>query len=107
MIKRYCFSFFAASMLLGACKNGPSSGQVAASKDTMTTKDLHTQSNADSITLQHVALDINVDFDKKQISGSATWSIDNNHKQKELRLDTYDLTIDSVLVDGKKTTHVL
>jgi leukotriene-A4 hydrolase len=62
--------------------------------------DEHTLSNADSVQVKHLHLDIKVDMDKKQISGSALWTISNNHKQKELILDTYDLTIDSVQVDG-------
>ena len=70
-------------------------------------KDQHTQSNADSVTVKHLDLDIKVDFDQKQISGSATWSIENPNKKDTLKLDTYDLTIDSVLVDGQKVGYAL
>ena len=63
--------------------------------------DEHTQSNADSVLVKHLHLDIKVDMAQKQISGSALWTINNTHQQKELVLDTYDLTIDSVQVDGK------
>lgn len=69
--------------------------------------DEHTLSNADSVSVRHLHLDIAVDMEKKQISGSAMWTISNNHHQKELILDTYDLTIDSVLVDGKLTSYQL
>jgi aminopeptidase N len=63
--------------------------------------DEHTLSNADSVQVRNLHLDIKVDMDKKQISGSALWTISNNYRQSELILDTYDLTIDSVQVDGK------
>lgn len=63
--------------------------------------DEHTLSNADSVSVRHLHLDIQVDMDKQQIAGNAMWTISNGHKKTELVLDTYDLTIDSVHVDGK------
>ncbi|RYZ51105.1 MAG: M1 family peptidase [Sphingobacteriales bacterium] len=70
-------------------------------------KDLHTQSNADSIKVSHLNLDISVDFTGRQISGNATWDIANPAGVPVLRLDTYDLTIDSLFVDGKRTDFTL
>jgi len=70
-------------------------------------KDLHTQSNADSIVFQHLNLDIKVDFLQKQISGLAEWKIYNKNNLSILKLDTYDLTIDSVLLDGQKASFQL
>ncbi|HTN45711.1 MAG TPA: M1 family metallopeptidase [Flavipsychrobacter sp.] len=100
--------FVAVAALFGACKEQP------ARQDNETTKqpaplarDLHTQSNADSVSVKHLDLDIRVDFDKRKISGSATWMINNSNKQSLLRLDTYDLTIDSVLTNGIKTDFSL
>ena len=75
--------------------------------DSMILKDDHTLSNAAYIDMQHLDLDIAVDMDKKQISGSAQWQINNKCKVKELVLDTYDLTVDTVLVDGKAVTFKL
>lgn len=69
--------------------------------------DEHTLSNADSVVVRHLHLDIAVDMTHHQILGSALWTVNNIHKQKELILDTYDLTIDSVLVDGHKVNYVL
>lgn len=69
--------------------------------------DEHTQSNADSVSVKHLHLDIKVEMDKKQIAGSALWTISNNHKQKELILDTYGLIIDSVIVDGNSVSYQL
>lgn len=81
--------------------NTPASDTVA------TAKDEHTQSNADEVTLKHLNLDIAVDFDKKQIAGCATWAIDNHKKVSTLKLDTYDLTIDSVYVDGRNSSFLM
>src|SRR6185312_12640277 len=75
--------------------------------DSMIVKDVHTLSNADSIEMQHLDLNIKVDMDKKQISGCAAWTINNYRNAKTLVLDTYDLTIDSVTVDGKRAPHTL
>jgi len=72
--------------------------------DSMVLRDVHTLSNAAYIEMQHLDLDIAVSMDKKQITGSALWRINNKCKVNELVLDTYDLTIDNVLVDGKPVT---
>lgn len=68
-------------------------------------KDLHTQSNADSVSMEHLHLDIRVDFSSQTISGLAAWTISNNTGAAELRLDTRELSIDSITVDGKKVAH--
>jgi aminopeptidase N len=57
--------------------------------------------------MQHLDLDIAVNFEKHLISGSAAWTIENKAKAAILHLDTDGLMIDSVTVDGKKVTHSL
>jgi leukotriene-A4 hydrolase len=89
-----------------ACNN-PATEKKATPIAEVAVKDTHTQSNADSITLKHLDLDIAVNMDQQQISGSATWTIDNPYKLSTLKLDTYDLTIDSTTVDGKLAPHSL
>lgn len=68
-------------------------------------KDEHTQSNADSISLKHLDLDVKVDFENRRIAGRASWDIDNLHKKEQLVLDAFRLTVDSVIVDGNKVQH--
>jgi len=101
--------FILASVLcLSACgDNKPADTKHTAAADTTMAKDLHTQSNAGQISMQQLNLDIRVDFEHQQIAGSAAWTISNDRKQDTLRLDTYDLTIDSVWADGKKVNHSL
>jgi leukotriene-A4 hydrolase len=94
-------------ILLNACKNAAPANTIIAPKADIVEKDMHTLSNADSITLKHLDLDIKVDFDHKNISGTATWTIDNINKLSNLKLDTYDLAIDSVFVNNKKVNTAL
>jgi aminopeptidase N len=70
-------------------------------------KDLHTQSNAESVLMKHLSLDIEVNFATKQISGLASWTIENKSGAKTLNLDTYNLTIDSIRVDNTNTPFVV
>src|SRR5579883_2767041 len=95
---KYIPLFFCA-LAFGSCKNNVHESG-SSNRDSIVSKDNHTQSNADSVLLKHLSLDISVDMDKRIISGNATWHIENTSKLKELVLDTYDLGIDSVLTDG-------
>ncbi len=70
-------------------------------------EDLHTQSNAGEINMQHLSLDIAVNFPQKRISGLASWKLSNPNNIDSVKLDTYELTIDSVLVNGQKTAFRL
>src|SRR5690606_34857445 len=85
-----------------SCGTQSATNEASEIQDSTVVKDLHTQSNADVINVKHLDLDINVNFDQKQIAGSATWTIENVNKKDTLKLDTYDLTIDSVMLDGQK-----
>lgn len=97
-----------ATTILSSCGGENRSTKENVTDTTVTTvRDLHTQSNADEVTMKHLFLDINVDLRGKQISGCATWDIENKAKAKTLKLDTYDLSIDSVKVDGAKVEYKL
>lgn len=98
------------SCTMVACENKNETSEKNKSQQLQTasnSKDLHTLCNADSVMVNHLDLDIKVDFDQQKILGNALWKIDNKFHQKELHLDTYDLTIDSVFTNGKKATFVL
>lgn len=103
----------AAAAPLAACNNSTTQTKTETSTTTVTAaavpvaRDKHTLCNADSIEMKHLDLDIKVDMAQKQISGCALWTINNPNKLKDLRLDTYGLTIDSVQVDGKLMPHYL
>ncbi|MEI8278587.1 MAG: M1 family metallopeptidase [Bacteroidota bacterium] len=105
---KYAFGIVLLTTMM-ACKDQPKTiaTQKPLVKDTSISKDVHTQSNADSITIKHLDLDIKVSFEQKQICGTASWDIDNTNKLTDLKLDTYDLTIDSVFANGQKVQHHL
>lgn len=95
-----------ATSLFTACSNEPAN-QTKTTSDTTATaaKDLHTQSNADQVQVKHLNLDIRVDFASRVISGKAGWDIANANGKDSLLLDTDDLKIDSITVDGRTTTY--
>lgn len=97
-----------------ACFTAACGGKIAETSDeaietVFDNKDYHTLSKAEDVAAKHLSLDINVDFDTKKISGSATWQLERkNSKAKEIIFDTYDLEIDSVLLDnGEKVNFTL
>ncbi len=106
-LRTTCIGLFIA-LSISSChfKRKPKENSSAA-YETTAVKDDHTLSNADSVLPQHLELDIKVDMDRKQIGGKATWSIENKRSAKQLVLDTYDLTIEGVTVDGKAVTFTL
>lgn len=98
MFKRICLVSILTTTIFACNDKGSDHREIGA---LTRPRDLHTQSNADSIEVKHLDLDISVDFGTKRIAGLAKWNIDNSvHNLSELKLDAYRLTIDSVLVDG-------
>jgi leukotriene-A4 hydrolase len=97
-------SIIASALLFASCgdKNAGTTKQGESTVvDTIAVKDLHTLSNADSIDMKHLSLDLEIDLKTKKLGGWAIWDIDNNKSISILRLDNNNLKIDSVLVDGK------
>lgn len=92
---------------VAACNEPQKPSVPAAAVVQDTVKDAHTLSNADSITLSHLDLDLAVSFEQRRLSGTATWTLDNPQKLTTLRLDDHGLAIDSVFADGTKTTYVV
>ncbi|HEX7810160.1 MAG TPA: M1 family metallopeptidase [Thermoanaerobaculia bacterium] len=68
----------------------PAPAQQSASRDP------HSYSHPDEVRVEHIALDLGVDFAKKQLSGTATLRIANKTGAKSLILDTNGLTIRKV-----------
>ncbi|HEX7150873.1 MAG TPA: M1 family metallopeptidase [Thermoanaerobaculia bacterium] len=70
------------------------------------TADPHSYSNPQEVRVEHLSLDLNVDFTKKQLAGTATWRLKRNGDAKTLILDARDLTINSVtLQPGNKPSQ--
>lgn len=69
-------------------------------------KELHSFAQPNISAINHLSLDINVDFNTEVISGKATYTIENNNAS-EIVLDTKFLDIEKVEADGKDTTFKL
>ena len=70
--------------------------------------DYHSFSNPDEIKVTHIDLDLHADFNQKSLIGSATLSFDRvNPQATTLILDTRDLTITSVNIDGSPIAFTL
>ena len=63
-------------------------------------------SRPDITAVNHLDLNLNVDFEARQLAGTATWTLAPDHGD-ELILDTYDLLLQSVAVDGKPAAYTL
>ena len=63
--------------------------------------DYHSYSNPDEVSITHLDLDLTADFSEKRLSGSASLSIERKTPEaSKLILDTRELTINSVTVEG-------
>lgn len=71
--------------------------------------DVHSLSKPEEAKVTHYDLDLNVDFNKKIITGKASCTIETKTGSKQLILDTHDLKIDKVTLgkDEKPTTFKL
>ncbi|MBP6624292.1 MAG: M1 family metallopeptidase [Chitinophagaceae bacterium] len=70
-------------------------------------KAMQTYSNYEQVKTTKLSWKYKVDFEKKEISGTAIWSFKNLSKAKNIIFDTYDLTIEKVLVDNKEVKYSL
>lgn len=103
-----------ATILLASC-GAPApaqSGTTTAAPTTQTALpapvDKFSYANPAEIRVTHLALDLDVDFDAKSLIGSATLDFDRvNPIATYLILDTKDLTINSVQVNGEDATYIL
>ena len=87
------------------------------STDTTTTADTktklsippsHSWSRPEEAAVEHITLDLNVDFARKQLAGTAALRIRNSGNANKLILDARDLTINRVtLDDGTPAQHRL
>lgn len=89
------------TLLISACKPKNSDNSIILNPNT------HSFSNLEKVTTTHLNWDAQINFDLKQVSGTATWNFKNPSKEKYIHFDTYDLTIKKVKVNGKETQYFL
>ncbi len=87
-----------------SCNQKTSQQQIAA-----TEKDPHTFAEPEKAVVKHLDLDIKVNFDTKQITGKASWSLSNLAKTDHIIFDTKMMEIQKVTVgtDEKETKFSL
>lgn len=103
-----------AAILLASC-GAPTPAQPGTTATAHTTEtatpapvDKFSYANPAEIRVTHLALDLDVNFDAKSLIGSATLDFDRvNPIATYLILDTKDLTINSVRVNGEDATYTL
>jgi aminopeptidase N len=66
--------------------------------------DDHSFSNPNEVVVEHIDLNLKVDFEKHQLKGTAVLTIKNHSGADTLHLDTSELMIKSVLLDSNQTT---
>lgn len=96
-------------LLASSCSERDGHRPVAAVSDAQTEQqaapdtrvDYHSYANTDSYRIDHIDLDLNVDFSQKTISGTARLEIDRfDDGDSALILDSRDLTIEAVSAGG-------
>ncbi len=78
-------------------------------KDEKIVKDVHSYSEPEKIIVRHLSLDLNVDFEARQLIGKVTLEVDNRAGTDTLVLDSRDLTIEGVTLgeDERETGFTL
>jgi aminopeptidase N len=68
-----------------------------AKKEKGMSNDTHTFSSKSDVRVEHLSLDINVNFDSKIIEGTANYTINKNHADDTIHLDVKGISIIDVL----------
>lgn len=98
---KYFFLIFVSFCLFNACKPDQTSNVIELNSA------MHTFSNYDKITCTHLEWKAKVNFDVKEIKGTATWTFKNPQHLPYIHFDTYDLSVYKTKVNGKETSYYL
>jgi leukotriene A-4 hydrolase/aminopeptidase len=93
---------------LTACAGQPrpaSTSTAPAPQITADTRDPHSFSHPDEVAVEHLKLDLHVDFAQKQLAGRASLRLNNRTGADRVWLDTRDLTIRKVALDDGSETQ--
>lgn len=66
--------------------------------------DPHSYANPNEAVTKHLDLNIEVNFSAQQISGKASWTIDNHAQTDQIIFDTWQLSIQKVTLDDEEKT---
>ncbi|MEZ5014768.1 MAG: M1 family metallopeptidase [Chitinophagales bacterium] len=88
---------FLAVFCLGACAQ-KKQGDADLKEKNMYPNDPHSYAHPNEMVVQHLQLNLLVDFETKKFTGTATWDIKRSGKAETLILDTRNLDIQKVVV---------
>ncbi len=98
------------ALALVACnpqpKENDKNSKTVVEESMKTGADPHSYAQADA-RVSHLNWTADVDFTKKQIQATAEWDIDVQTGAENIFFDTYDLDIDSIMVDGESVEFAL
>ncbi len=95
-IKVSYFTFLTILFFTSGCKNGTSSSV----NKVVDNVENHSYSNYKEVFCTHLQWNANVNFDAKKIEATAIWNFTNEKNAKEIILDTKQLQVQSVSVNG-------
>ncbi len=105
MNKLSFYALFVAVFSLFGCNNSVEQAPPQSFSDNVNDVDPHSYSEPSKVSVRHLDLDVQVDFQKQLLYGSAEWTlIKNDSKADEVIFDTYNLVIDSILLDNNVKT---
>lgn len=102
-MRSYLLTFIAAAVLATGCSRdaaptGDDAAQADAKAAPVAEYDALSYAQPEKVKIKDLALELAIDFDAKQLSGSATYQLDwIDPAARELVLDTRDLTIEKVV----------
>ena len=70
-------------------------------------QDIHSFADPSKVRVTHCSLDLEVDFDTRQLRGSALLKLQRSDPEAPLLLDTRDLTLEGITVEGRKVNFVV
>jgi leukotriene-A4 hydrolase len=85
--------------LLAACRDREQPAAKTAEPEAAVQRDPHSYSRPDEVRVEHIGLDLNVDFPNRRLVGTATLRILNSAGAKSLVLDTHRLEIRAVRLE--------
>lgn len=100
-------SLFIFTIILFSCGSSNSESEITTDSippNQNVVVDHHSYANVEDVYTTHLHLDINVDFDNQNISGSVLHNIDNKNNVSQMTFDVKDLTIEKVVLDEKNET---
>ena len=102
-----CFLFIALTISVWSCKRDDKSSTVNNGEPAKTTMDTHSYARPAEAVINHLSLDVTADFGTKKIAGTATYDITVHEGADSIILDSRDLDIQKVTVDGVETPFSL